>query len=94
MTFAKRSALAAPGTMGRGIAQVCAVGGLTVTMVDVDEAAVARGRNAVSSSLDRLVRNEKLSAAEKEAAFRGFHTNRRLGGEEFVRPVSFPCHGF
>ena len=56
------------GTMGSGIAQACAVAGLTVTMIDVDEAAVARGRDAVSSSLDRLVKKEKLSAADKDAA--------------------------
>src|SRR4029453_5402485 len=51
-----------------GIAQACAVVGLSVTMIDVDDVAVARGRNAVSSSLDRLVKKEKLSAADKEAA--------------------------
>ena len=56
------------GTMGSGIAQSCAVAGLAVTMIDVDEAAVARGRNAVSASLDRLVKKEKLSAADKDAA--------------------------
>jgi 3-hydroxyacyl-CoA dehydrogenase len=37
-------------------------------MIDVDETAVARGRSAVSSSLDRLVKKEKLSAADREAA--------------------------
>ena len=31
------------GTMGNGIAQVCAAAGLTVTMVDISDAAVARG---------------------------------------------------
>jgi 3-hydroxybutyryl-CoA dehydrogenase len=56
------------GTMGGGIAQACAVAGLAVTMIDVDDAAVARGRSAVSSSLDRLVKKEKLSAADKDAA--------------------------
>jgi 3-hydroxybutyryl-CoA dehydrogenase len=56
--------------MGSGVAQACAVVGLSVTMIDVDEAAVARGRNAVSSSLDRLVKKEKLSAADKEAALK------------------------
>jgi len=56
--------------MGSGIAQACAVVGLSVAMVDVDEAAVARGRDAVSSSLDRLVKKEKLSAADKEAALK------------------------
>src|SRR5208282_707173 len=56
------------GTMGSGIAQGCAVVGLSVTMIDVAAAAVVRGRNAVSSSLDRMVRKEKLSVADKNAA--------------------------
>lgn len=56
------------GTMGSGIAQTCAVAGLAVAMIDVDEAAVARGRSAVSSSLDRLVKKEKLHVADKDAA--------------------------
>jgi 3-hydroxybutyryl-CoA dehydrogenase len=56
------------GTMGNGIAQTCAVSGLSVTMIDIDEAAVTRGKNAVSSSLDKLVKKERLSAGDKEAA--------------------------
>src|SRR5258708_37950083 len=55
------------GTMGNGIAQVCAAAGLDVTMVDISEAAVARGLATVSRSLDRLVKKEKLTAAETEA---------------------------
>jgi 3-hydroxybutyryl-CoA dehydrogenase len=55
------------GTMGNGIAQVCAAAGLGVTMVDISEAAVARGLATVSGSLDRLVKKEKLTAAEKQA---------------------------
>ena len=31
------------GTMGNGIAQICAAAGLQVTMIDISEAAVARG---------------------------------------------------
>jgi 3-hydroxybutyryl-CoA dehydrogenase len=56
------------GTMGNGIAQVSAAAGLGVTMVDISEAAVARGLAAVGSSLDRLVKKEKMSAADREAA--------------------------
>jgi 3-hydroxybutyryl-CoA dehydrogenase len=56
------------GTMGSGIAQACAVAGVRVAMIDVDVAAVERGRNTVASSLDRLVKKEKLSAADKDAA--------------------------
>jgi len=68
MTSLQTIGVIGAGAMGSGIAQACAVVGLSVTMIDVDEAAVARGRNAVSSSLDRLVKKEKLSAADKEAA--------------------------
>jgi 3-hydroxybutyryl-CoA dehydrogenase len=56
------------GTMGNGIAQICAGAGLRVTMVDISDAAVARGLAAVGSSLDRLVKKEKLKAADKDAA--------------------------
>ena len=68
MTSLQTIGVIGAGTMGSGIAQACAVVGLSVTMIDVDEAAVARARNAVSSSLDRLVKKEKLSAADKETA--------------------------
>ncbi len=39
----ERVGIIGAGTMGNGIAQVCAAAGLTVTMVDISDAAVARG---------------------------------------------------
>jgi 3-hydroxybutyryl-CoA dehydrogenase len=56
------------GTMGNGIAQVCAVAGLKVTMIDINEAAVQRGLGTLSGSLDRLVKKDKLSQADRDAA--------------------------
>jgi 3-hydroxybutyryl-CoA dehydrogenase len=56
------------GTMGNGIAQACAVAGINVVMVDVAEAAVAKGIATVSGSLDRLLKKEKISAEDKAAA--------------------------
>ena len=56
------------GTMGNGITQACAVSGLAVVMVDIDEAAVQRGLAAVASSLDRLVKKGKLSLDAQVAA--------------------------
>ena len=55
------------GTMGNGIAQACAVAGLSVVMVDVNDAAVARGKAAIASSLERLVKKEKIGAADRDA---------------------------
>jgi 3-hydroxybutyryl-CoA dehydrogenase len=56
------------GTMGNGIAQICAATGLQVVMTDIADAAVQRGLATVGSSLERLVKKEKMSAADREAA--------------------------
>jgi 3-hydroxybutyryl-CoA dehydrogenase len=55
------------GTMGNGIAQVSAAAGLSVIMVDVAQAAVDRGLVAIGTSLDRLVKKEKMSAHDAAA---------------------------
>jgi 3-hydroxybutyryl-CoA dehydrogenase len=55
------------GTMGNGIAQVCAAAGLKVVMVDISDAALSRGLATVGGSLDRLVKKEKMTAANREA---------------------------
>jgi 3-hydroxybutyryl-CoA dehydrogenase len=55
------------GTMGNGIAQACAVAGIQVVMVDISDAAVQKGLATVASSLDRLVRKEKITEADKAA---------------------------
>ena len=54
------------GTMGNGIAQICAAAGLQVVMTDIADAAVQRGLATVGSSLERLVKKEKMSAADRE----------------------------
>ncbi|WP_029047399.1 3-hydroxyacyl-CoA dehydrogenase NAD-binding domain-containing protein, partial [Cupriavidus sp. amp6] len=56
------------GTMGNGIAQACAVVGLNVVMVDISDAAVQKGVATVSGSLDRLIKKEKLTEAQKADA--------------------------
>ena len=56
------------GTMGNGIAQACAVSGVNVVMVDISDAAVAKGLATVASSLDRLIKKEKITEEDKAAA--------------------------
>jgi 3-hydroxybutyryl-CoA dehydrogenase len=68
MKFSKIGIIGA-GTMGSGIAQVCAAAGLDVLMLDISDAAVARGLSAIATSLDRLVKKEKLKAEEREILF-------------------------
>ncbi|HYP31616.1 MAG TPA: 3-hydroxyacyl-CoA dehydrogenase NAD-binding domain-containing protein, partial [Burkholderiaceae bacterium] len=56
------------GTMGNGIAQACAVAGINVVMVDIAQAAVDKGIATVAGSLDRLIKKDKLTAEQKNAA--------------------------
>ncbi|MBK6652128.1 MAG: 3-hydroxybutyryl-CoA dehydrogenase [Betaproteobacteria bacterium] len=63
------------GTMGNGIAQACSTKGIHVVMVDISEAAVAKGVATVSASLDRLIKKEKITAADKDAALARIKTS-------------------
>ena len=63
------------GTMGSGIAQACAVAGVRVVMVDIAETAVAKGLASVDASLERLLKKDKLSQADKDAALARIRTS-------------------
>ena len=54
--------------MGNGIAQVCALGGVQVVLLDVAQAALDKGLATVRSNLDRLVKKDKLSQGEADGA--------------------------
>ena len=68
MTSIDRVGIVGAGTMGNGIAQACAVSGIDAVMIDVAETAVMRGLATITGSLDRLVKKEKIKAADKDAA--------------------------
>ncbi|MCZ2405196.1 MAG: 3-hydroxybutyryl-CoA dehydrogenase [Burkholderiales bacterium] len=65
------------GTMGNGIAQACAVSGIHVVMVDISDAAVQKGLATVAGSLDRLIKKEKITPADKDAALARIQTSTR-----------------
>ena len=73
MSTIQKVGIIGAGTMGNGIAQACAVSGIDVVMVDVADAAVARGVAAITGSLERLRKKDKIAAADKEAALRRIH---------------------
>ena len=55
------------GQMGNGIAQVAAAAGLNVIMSDIKEEFCQRGVATISGSLDRLIKKEKMTQADKDA---------------------------
>lgn len=63
------------GTMGNGIAQVCALAGLSVVMIDITEAALEKGVATVTASLDRLVKKDKLPAADRNSTLARIKTS-------------------
>jgi 3-hydroxybutyryl-CoA dehydrogenase len=56
------------GTMGAGIAEVCARAGSSVVVVEADPDGVGRCRARIEASLQRAVRSERLAATEAESA--------------------------
>ncbi len=68
MSSIKTVGIVGAGTMGNGIAQACAVSGIRAVMVDINEAAVQKGLATISGSLDRMLKKDKISATERDAA--------------------------
>jgi len=57
------------GTMGAGIVEVLARAGLSVTAVEINDEAVARGRGHLEHSTERAVSRGKLDPADRDAMF-------------------------
>jgi 3-hydroxybutyryl-CoA dehydrogenase len=56
------------GQMGRGIAQLAAVRGMSVTLVDSGRDVADRGRSTIAAQLGHLVEKKKLTAEERDTA--------------------------
>ena len=56
------------GTMGSGIAQVCAQAGLAVNVVERDERIIERDMAAITRQLDKAVAKGKLDQGDRDAA--------------------------
>ncbi len=75
------------GTMGNGIAQIAAVAGLKTILIDVTDAALAKGVATLTGSLERLVAKDKLAAPARDAALARIETStdyQRLATADIV----------
>jgi 3-hydroxybutyryl-CoA dehydrogenase len=64
----QKLAVIGAGTMGNGIAQVCALAGIDVTLIDISDEALAKGLSALTANLDRQLRKETITAADMQGA--------------------------
>lgn len=67
------------GTMGNGIAHVFAQAGFKVALADIDQAALDRAVETIGKNLDRMVKKEKITNADKEKALGNILTFTNLG---------------
>ncbi len=66
------------GTMGNGIAQVCAAAGLKVIMQDIGDAQVERGLSTIAGSLERLIKKKKISDEDRQSTLANITTTTQL----------------
>jgi len=74
----KTIAVLGAGTMGHGIAQVCAQAGYAVRLRDIDESATKRGLDAIQQMLSKGVIKEKMTQEQANAALAHITTTTEL----------------
>ncbi|RON43633.1 3-hydroxybutyryl-CoA dehydrogenase [Pseudomonas frederiksbergensis] len=75
------------GTMGNGIAQVCAVAGFNVTLIDISESALQKAVATVGKNLDRQVAKAILTEDQKLAALDKIRTSTDYSSLQSVQLV-------
>ncbi|WP_285433268.1 3-hydroxybutyryl-CoA dehydrogenase [Pseudomonas sp. fls2-241-R2A-110] len=75
------------GTMGNGIAQVCALAGFNVTLIDIAESALQKALATVGKNLDRQIAKETLSEAQKLDALARIRTSTDYSSLQNVQMV-------
>ena len=66
----ERVGIVGAGTMGNGIAQVCARSGYSVALCDLEQRFLERALGTITRNLEREVAKERISAADKDAALK------------------------
>lgn len=66
------------GTMGNGIAHVFALSGFSVKLIDINEAALQKAIQKISSNLDRQVAKQSITEDQKNQALANISTTTEL----------------
>ncbi len=62
----KKIAVIGAGTMGNGIAHVFAQAGFETSLIDINQSALEKALNTIQKNLDRLIKKEIISEADKK----------------------------
>jgi len=74
----KNIAVIGSGTMGNGICHVFAQKGYKVAMIDISQDALDKAIKTISKNLDRMVKKEKITEADKQATLDNITTYTAL----------------
>ena len=74
----KHIAVVGAGTMGHGIAQVCAANGYQVTLIDIVPEQLERAMGAIRKSVEKLHAKGRLTDEQREAALSNIVTGTEL----------------
>jgi 3-hydroxybutyryl-CoA dehydrogenase len=83
----RRIGIVGAGQMGNGIAHVCALAGLSVTLLDVKEDALAKAMATMARNMDRQVNRSIVSSDDRDAALARIKTTTdyaNLGDADLV----------
>lgn len=82
-----RVAVIGAGAMGHGVAQISAMAGLDVSLIDINEELLAKGMDKIKASLGKLVEKKRISKENADATISKIRTTTNL--EEGVKDVDF-----
>ncbi len=70
----KKAAIVGSGSMGHGIAEMLAMNGVEVTMIDVNDELLQQARDKIKWSLDKFVEKKRIRKEDADASMARIHT--------------------
>jgi 3-hydroxybutyryl-CoA dehydrogenase len=64
------------GAMGNGIAHVCALAHMDVTLVDINEAQLDKALDTIHNNMDRQIKRQLITDADRDAALKRIQTSK------------------
>jgi 3-hydroxybutyryl-CoA dehydrogenase len=64
------------GAMGNGIAHVCALAHMDVTLVDINEQQLSKALDTIHNNMDRQIKRQLITDADRDAALKRIQTSK------------------